>query len=323
MLKTKHTVIAIGLATMILLGAGCSTRSKDYGEQTSAASHDMVADGFASNGFTGAVAEDSYTEQKAMETPQTGAASSPEMGNNGIAANVSDRKVITNIDYTIQTITYDDSRKKLDALIAETGSFVQSSGIGGSVEGGDAYSRLTIRVPADKLDAFKQAVEDIGNVISRNESGRDATAEFYDSQARIKVLKAQEDRVLLLLDRAENVEEIMLIENELTRIRTEIEQLTTTVNRINDLTEYATVTISLDQTKVLTPIKTSFWAELTTLFKDSFNGFVGVLAGIGSVFVWLLPYIVIGGIIVIVVVHYARKHKKAIVVPPQDNETKN
>ncbi len=78
-------------------------------------------------------------------------------------------------------------------------------------------------------------------------SSEDVTEEYYDSEARLKVLKAKEDRLLNLMNKANNITDIISIENELGQTRSEIEVLTGRLKYLSNATDYSLVNIKLQQ----------------------------------------------------------------------------
>lgn len=222
---------------------------------------------------------------------------------------VAERKIISRISYSIETKKYTDSINTLQKLIDSTKSIVSRSDQSGDEAEGTAYSNFTLRVPTDQVKVFEEGIGDLGNLLSTFTETEDVTGEYFDTEARLTVLNAQEKRVLELLDKAETIEEILQIENELTRIRTEIEQYTTTVKRLDSLTKYATITLSLSQTKDYTVKDETLWGKFVQLCKDSVNGFINTLGSLGSAIMMLLPYVLIITIVVVIIVRMVKKKK--------------
>lgn len=248
----------------------------------------------------------------------------------GIAPASLERKIITRVGYDIQTKDFTKTIADLTDIITQTGSFTQQSNTGGNVEDGNARASFTVRVPAEKLADFKEFVSTkLGNVINQSEGGDDVTAQYFDTETRLAVLGAQEKRVLELLQKAVTIEEIILIETELTRIRTEIEQLTTTIKRLDDLTSYATVNISIQQTKDYIVTNQSFLTKTKNLIIDSAKGFGNFLKNIGVMLIWALPYLIVLAIIFLLIrktgfgIKFVPKRKKRKIANMSENITEN
>lgn len=294
--------ILIGILSLSVLFSGCSNRSStpQTSPQPTYTTNQMEMDTNAK--FDGEMSK------------ELGQGVSSYANSEMVGVSASARKVITTLGYYIQTKDYSKTIDTLNTLIAETKSFVQQSNTGGDEINGDAYADYVIRVPVDVLDSFKNDVKKLGNITNITQGGEDVTAQFFDTEARLTVLTAQEKRVLQLLDKAETIEDIMLIENELSRIRTEIEQLTTVIKRLEDLTSYATVNLNMSQTKDYTVTHVGFFGKVSAVFGDSLKGFVNVLASLGTLLIWLLPYLIIGSIILIVFLRLYKKHKSKAII---------
>ena len=116
---------------------------------------------------------------------------------------------------------------------------------GALADGAPLRGFIVARVPAEDLDAFVDAVADLGTVQRQAEDEADVTQEHIDLSARLKTLQAQEARLREFFEQAENVEEMLAIEQELTRVRAEIESLTAQVAYLERQAAMATVTVEL------------------------------------------------------------------------------
>lgn len=240
------------------------------------------------------------------------------------------RKVIQKASYYIQVEDFEGSLLALQEKIDASGGYVQSSDRSGLVENGQATCELVIRVPVSNFNGFKQYVAAIGKVLSSTEGGEDVTAQYFDTEARLKVLYAQEERIQGFIEAAETLEELFMIEDELTEIRTEIEQLTTVKTRMDDLVSYATVTLTIMQptpAKEVVPDEEPFLDRLARTFSNSFNSFVGVAERIVLTLVWWLPYlVVITGVLVILTIVFKSRARRLEQGPDKEkakNSTKD
>lgn len=108
-------------------------------------------------------------------------------------------------------------------------------------------SRSVLRVPAQLLDETLEAVALLGKVRNRTLSGRDVTDQFYDLEARLLNAQATQKRFRELLEQATNVTEVLAVEAELARISYEVESIQGQLNRLEELTSFATITIQLEE----------------------------------------------------------------------------
>lgn len=117
-----------------------------------------------------------------------------------------------------------------------------SSGSGSALRGW-----VTVRVPAEALDAFVIAAMGLGDVKYQSEGTEDVTQQHVDLSARLENLRAEEVRLRGFFDAAKNVQEMLAIETELNRVRQEIESLDAQVKYLERQAAMATVTIELSE----------------------------------------------------------------------------
>ena len=85
----------------------------------------------------------------------------------------------------------------------------------------------------------------IGEVHSEDLRAQDVTEQFIDLDARLRSALRTEGSLLDLLDRATDVEDVIAIERELSRIRTDIERLQGQLNFLERRVSLSTLTVSL------------------------------------------------------------------------------
>ena len=88
-----------------------------------------------------------------------------------------------------------------------------------------AARRITLRIPAEKLAAAERDIAALGRVISQTSSQDDVTQQHVDMKARLKNLQAEEARLRTFFLKAKRVSEMLAIEQELARVRGEIESM--------------------------------------------------------------------------------------------------
>ncbi|MDO8562815.1 MAG: DUF4349 domain-containing protein [Candidatus Limnocylindria bacterium] len=136
-----------------------------------------------------------------------------------------------------------------------------ATGLGGDVMGlaqsgsGDRRSAtLTLRVPAARFnDALRQLRDLDAEVVSSSVDGKDVTDQFVDLQARLRAKQAEEQRYLVLLARAEKIDDILKLDSVLAQTRTQIEQLTGQINSIKSRTEFSTIIVTIATAAVAPP----------------------------------------------------------------------
>ena len=85
----------------------------------------------------------------------------------------------------------------------------------------------------------------VGKVQSKNLGSEDVSERFIDLQARLKSSLREEESLLSLLGRTSTVSEVLTIERELTRVRSDIERFQGQLNFLERRIDLATITVSL------------------------------------------------------------------------------
>jgi hypothetical protein len=194
----------------------------------------------------------------------------------------------------------------MDALLVSVTDQVQT--LGGYIQeqrisNGSQYASyryrnayLTVRIPAEQVDAFTQSVSGVSNVVRISKSLEDITLQYVDTESRLKALQTEESRLLELMAQAQNMSDLLQIEGRLTEVRYELESVASRLRTYDNLVNYATIYLSIEEVKEFTPV------EEKTVFQRITEGFARSVKGVGelivNVLVWLivnLPYIVVLG----------------------------
>jgi hypothetical protein len=154
---------------------------------------------------------------------------------------------------------------------------------------------VTIRVPADKYQAFIDDAAKLGVVKVQFENADDVTQQHVDLKARLDNLRAQEARLREFFIKAKNVAEMLQIEQELARVRGEIESLAAQVAYLERQAAMATVTLELTEPQALVRPAGVDWGT-GKAFTDGVRAFVGTL---NILIVMLGPILALGIFIVL------------------------
>src|SRR3972149_7655643 len=82
-------------------------------------------------------------------------------------------------------------------------------------------------------------------VRSERSEASEVTEEYTDLEARLRNLEATEASYLELLTGAGDIPDILLVQDRLSQVRQEIEQVQGRINLLDNLTDLATITIQL------------------------------------------------------------------------------
>lgn len=249
----------------------------------------------------------SYTTDNESTVDSATGTSKPE---NDLAS----RKIIKNANMEVQTKTFDAFVQSLNERIASLGGFIQSSSIRGNSYNSSANrnAHITARIPAEKLEQFKTDVSGLANVIYYNETLRDVTMSYVDTESHVKALRAEQEALLNLLAKADHIDAIIQIQTRLTEVNYQIESYESQLRTYDDLISYSTVEINVYEVEKITVVEEqNTWQKIATGFV---NNTKDIFDGAETFFVWFVssvPYmIIIAAIVVVIVILIRRKIKK-------------
>jgi predicted nuclease with TOPRIM domain len=117
-------------------------------------------------------------------------------------------------------------------------------GFGGYIATSD-NSSVQVRVPsAGFRDALKQ-MEKLGLVTNRAVQVQDVSEEFADLEVKLKSLRATRDRLEQFLARAKDIQEVLNVERELSRLNGEIDRIEGRMRFLSSRAAFSTITVSL------------------------------------------------------------------------------
>jgi len=156
---------------------------------------------------------------------------------------ITERKLIARVTLTLEVEDLKDRVSRAEAIAKEFGGYLSDSQI--YQEEVSQRASLTLMIPFNNLDQAVSKIRELGKVRFEQKSTEDVTRQFIDSQARINNLKKEEDALAALLNRTGKLSDILEVEQELARVRTEIDQIQGELRYLEHQTTYSTVTLSL------------------------------------------------------------------------------
>ena len=184
----------------------------------------------------------------------------------------------------------------VDSTMNEVRNMAES--IGGFVSGASMAKRdgrktgvITIRVPQEDFHTTIMAIEELGEVESKDVRGKDVTEQYVDHKARLSNLQNQDQRLTEILAMCETVEEVLRVESELNRVRGEIERLTGQIQYLEARVDFAGITVLLSEGKPWVEIPHMDWGAA---IKAGLWGVFTVLQGLVAIGIGITPFLAIG-----------------------------
>ncbi|HTS13871.1 MAG TPA: DUF4349 domain-containing protein [Candidatus Limnocylindrales bacterium] len=148
---------------------------------------------------------------------------------------------------TILANNYDQSSSALQPLTVARGGYVQDMTANTRTREARSVS-ATLRVPEKQLDGFLGDLRKLGHVEEETRSNQEVTDQYIDLTARLKAARATEQRILeLLATRTGKLSDVLEAEQELERVRGEIESMDGERVHMEHEVSYATVKVQLNE----------------------------------------------------------------------------
>ena len=337
----KQSILAILVAALLLLTmfTGCGANAKSMAADTAS-----MDNGYYDSKQEAATAETPMEapaepeEEFAYDTVATteaggGTAETPEPDDS-----VADytAKIIYTASVSIETTEFDKAVAALENQVRKIGGFVESSNVTGDTQYNadgttsivNRWAYYTVRIPCEQFETFLHETEGFGNVTSTSRDAQNVTSAYTDYEARLSSLNTQEERLLDMLSKSEDVETLIALEQRLSDVRYEIESIERSLRNYDMQIKYSTVDLDLREVEVYTPtvpVRRTFSQKLSDSLSDGWTGFTrgvqNVILGLAAA----LPALVLLAVIVIAVIagiKTARKKRRAKFAsqqePPQE-----
>jgi Domain of unknown function (DUF4349) len=183
------------------------------------------------------------------------------------------RKVVKTADLGLHSEEVRRSTARAQQVAASAGGTVLSSQVYRSDD--SVTADLVLSVPSDEFERVLGELRSLGEKVTTDSiSGQDVTEEYVDLKSRERNLKATEEGMLRLYDRAKNVEEVLSIQRELTGVREDIELVQGRIKYLDQRSTYSQITLNIQ------PL-TSRHPGLPGILETSWSGH-GVLHSVSS-----------------------------------------
>jgi len=231
------------------------------------------------------------------------------------AAPPSNRKIIQNGDVEVEVADVSAAQTGATQIATSLGGFEENSSLNYS-EDSIPHASLTIRVPAHLFGQALQRIEALGKVKSNNVTGQDVTAQYADTDARLKELNAEAADYVTMLRGARTIGQILEIKDRLSQVRQEIGSLQEQLSSLKDQSALSTLNVQFDQKPKIGPKvpqkkdpSEDTWAEDT--YAGAVNGLTSAFHFLGRGVIFLFVYAPIWLPIAALVWFFNRRKKRA------------
>jgi len=200
------------------------------------------------------------------------------------------------------TVDLQVGRGKLSPAVDQLTSL--AGGLGGYVadtstnEVGPAPTAdMTLRVPADQFESLLARAQGLGKPTSVTTAGQDVTSAYVDLTAQIQALVDTRTQYLQIMAKATTIGDILSVEQQLSDLQTQLDQLQGQQMVLADQTSFGTLTVHLSESgSSLAPPPArglaKAWDHARSSFADGVEAVIGASGGI-------LVFLVLAGLILL------------------------
>ncbi|KAF1083854.1 hypothetical protein SPSYN_03010 [Sporotomaculum syntrophicum] len=202
------------------------------------------------------------------------------------------KKIITTVNLVLIVYDVDKTVIEIENILKKVDGYIQTANLWHTNE--QPRGSLVLRLSAEMIDESLPRLEALGQVEKKNITRQDVAEEYYDAEARKNNLKKQEERYLELLSKANTVKDMLEIENQLTRVRGEIESFEARLKLLNSQVDLATINLELRSPQSLPTgetLREPFVQRLQAGWQRGVNGMSNLVQDLLVLAVILVPYI--------------------------------
>lgn len=321
----RNLALLFAFVLVLTILAGCAAKSADEPASAEYAAAEEPAYEAEAEPMEPAAEESAYPAEEAEASYALGRTGSDETTDPSDASDNGKPSLADKIIYSgylyIETTKFDDAIAAVEAKVKEFGGFIESSDVSGRTEYRedgttslvDRNANYVVRVPCARFDAFVKQSGDLGNVLSSNTSAENITSQFTDAEARKDSLKVQEERLLAMMEKTDNIKSLIELEERLTEVRYEYEAIERKLINWQNQVDYSSINLNLQEVAIYTPVvpvQRTFGEKLGSALSDGWNGFVRFIQAILIGLAGALPALILLALLALILVLILRSAKR-------------
>jgi Domain of unknown function (DUF4349) len=232
-------LVAVALALVVLVAA--------CGDDVSTTNSSESTTGTAPQ-FEGGIAKSAGDPAAAPADTNNATGATTDGGGTSLPSQ-QDRKVISNTALSLNVDDVGAAFNEAGRLARTNGGYTETSSYtnDGSADAKSRVATLTLRVPATNYDDLLASLRGMTGAKVKSESAKstEITDQYTDLQSRLRNLERTEQSYLALLQQAKTVQDILTVNDRLDSVRGQIEQIQGRLNVYDNLTDLATVDLTL------------------------------------------------------------------------------
>lgn len=150
-------------------------------------------------------------------------------------------------ELTLTTNQFDKARAALEDILKRHSGYLGQLNVNAPAGAGRTLD-ATLRVPADQRDIAIAEIKKLGRVESESQTGEEVTAQYVDLEARLTNARNTEQRLTeVLRQRTGKLADVLAVEEAISRVRGEIEQMEAEKKNLSKRVEFLTLEVKVTE----------------------------------------------------------------------------
>jgi hypothetical protein len=299
--------ILMTLATLAILVAACSSSG---GSTILSTVGNAVSDTESYSGAAQAAASAAPAALPAAAAPD----GTPVKGADGgdAVGSVDDARIVRTGTMQLEVKDVPQAIAAARAAIRGMGGYVGASNT--SNDGDTPIAQITYRIPVDRWEDALAALRGLNGqtikVVTEQTDAAEVTGQIIDLNARIRNLQASEIALQAIAEKALKVSDVLDVQQQLTDVRGQIEELTAQQADLSNRADLATLTVTFGVPVVAVQVAQQGW-DPAVVVDEASASMVGVLQTLASAGIWFgivwLPILIVLGVLGTFLVWFLRR----------------
>jgi Domain of unknown function (DUF4349)/Putative zinc-finger len=283
------------LATILLLAITLPTLMIERTAPLTASRHGLAVPGNAGGGGGGTVRQSQREELQALQKRRAQDEVSSSLENDD-AQPVSPQPrppastsplIAHTASLSLVVKDFSAIQAAVKAVVSRHSGYIGELNTSTSPDAAKTFS-ATLRVPSAQLEPALAELKQLGRADQESQAGEEVTKQYVDLAARLKNSRATEERLVgVLRNNTGKVKDVLEVENEISRVRGEIEGMEADRRALQTRIDFATITLSVTE-EYKASLNGAPSSTGTRLHNAFVTGYHSVVENVIGLVAWLL-----------------------------------
>jgi len=210
------------------------------------------------------------------------------------APEIKERLVVKESTLSLLVKNVVEAQKEINQKAQSLGGYLVQSDVSHPGETEATSGWIIVRVPQEKLEEALDYFRGLAvKVISETVSGQDVTDEYVDVETRLTTLLKTKAKLEEILAKAEKVQDILQVQQELINLQEQIDSLKGRQNYLEKSAQVSRIAVYLATDELALPYVPAETWRPKAIFKQAVRSLIGAFRKLGTLLIWFGVYSVI------------------------------